>query len=42
MEFVPLIIREISLGPSIIETEKYMVVLKLIDGDQCHLFSQCN
>ena len=42
MEFVPLIIREISLGPSTIETEKCMAMLKRIDGDQCHLFSQSN
>ena len=28
--------------PSTIETEKFMVVLKYIDGDQCHLFSQSN
>ena len=28
--------------PSTIETEKCMAVLKYIDGDQCHLFSQSN
>lgn len=42
MEFVPLLQEKYLYGHSMINTEKCMAVLKLIDGDQLNLFHQFN